>query len=93
MKFEWDEEKNRKNVERHGIGFEEALGVFFDEHRIERFDFEHSWDEDRWQVLGMVGDILFVVYTERGENIRLISARKATEKEEKIYVDGLLSDK
>ena len=54
---------------------------------IEMYDFEHSIDEDRYIAIGMVGDLLFVVFTERGENIRLISARLATEQERRLYYD------
>ena len=90
MNYEWDEKKNRINKEIHdGIGFELAVRVFLDEKRIERYDAKHSTaDEDRWDVLGMVGDVLFVVYTERNENIRIISARKATKAEQEEYFDG-----
>ena len=51
------------------------------------YDFEHSIEEDRYIAIGMVGDLLFVVFTERGDNIRLISARSATEKERRLYYD------
>ncbi len=90
MEFEWDEVKNSINKEKHdGIGFELAIRVFLDEKRIERYDFNHSTpDEDRWNAIGMVGKVLFVVYTERGERIRIISARRATREEEKEYYDG-----
>ena len=85
LNFEWDEEKNRINREKHGISFETAAFVFRDEYYIEMYDFEHSIDEDRYIAIGMVGDLLFVVFTERGENIRLISARLATESERRLY--------
>ena len=87
LKFEWDEEKDRINREKHGISFETASYVFLDEHYIEMYDFEHSIDEDRYIAIGRVGDLLFVVFTERGENIRLISARLATESERRLYYD------
>jgi hypothetical protein len=87
MKFEWDEEKDRINQEKHGISFETAAYVFRDESYIEMYDFEHSIDEDRYIAIGMVGDLLFVVFTERGETIRLISARLATERERRLYYD------
>lgn len=87
MKFEWDEEKDRINREKHGISFETASYVFQDKYYIEMYDFEHSIEEDRYIAIGMVGDLLFVVFTERGENIRLISARLATEKEGSLYYD------
>ena len=87
LKFEWDEEKERINRQKHGISFETASYVFRDEHYIEMYDFEHSIEEDRYIAIGMVGDLLFVVFTERGEIIRLISARLATESERRLYYD------
>jgi hypothetical protein len=87
MTFEWDEEKNRLNIEKHGIDFETAMLVFNDSQRIEIYDLEHSTTEDRYNTIGLVHDVLFVVYTERKENIRLISARMATRTERSIYYD------
>lgn len=63
--FEWDEEKNLLNQRKHGISFETASYVFEDENYIEMYDFEHSIDEDRYIAIGCVGDVLFVVFTER----------------------------
>lgn len=83
--FEWDEEKNRANQKKHGISFETAAYVFQDEYYIEMYDFEHSIDEDRYIAIGMVGNLLFVVFTERNDHIRLISARLATEHERGLY--------
>lgn len=87
MIFEWDEEKNLLNQKKHKISFETAAYVFEDENYIEMYDFEHSADEDRYIAIGRVGEVLFVVFTERRENIRLISARLATEAERRIYYD------
>lgn len=87
MKFEWDEEKNRLNLEKHGVDFETAMLVFNDDQRIEIYDVEHSIEEDRYNTIGMVKNVLFVVYTERKDNIRLISARLATKTERSIYFD------
>ena len=87
MTFEWDEEKNKINKAKHGIDFETAMLVFNDSQRIEIYDMEHSIEEDRYNTIGMVHDVLFVVYTERRENIRLISARLATQTERSIYYD------
>ena len=87
LTFEWDEEKARRNREKHGISIETAAYVFRDEYYIEMYDFEHSIEEDRYIAIGMVGDLLFVVFTERGERIRLISARLATEGERRLYYD------
>lgn len=88
MKFEWDEEKNKLNVLKHGIDFETAMLVFNDLQRIEIYDIEHSIEEDRYNTIGMVNNVLFVVYTERRDNIRLISARIATKAERSIYYDS-----
>ncbi len=85
--FEWDEEKNKLNQQKHKVSFETVSYVFDDENYIEMFDFEHSTDEDRYIAIGMVKDILFVVFTERKEKIRIISARLATEEERRIYYD------
>jgi hypothetical protein len=88
VKFEWDVEKNNLNKEKHDISFETAAYVFDDPNYIEMYDFEHSTlDEDRYIAIGMVGNILFVVFTERGDAIRLISARPATEAERRLYYD------
>jgi hypothetical protein len=88
LKFEWDAEKNILNKEKHGVSFETAAYVFDDPNYIEMYDFEHSTlDEDRYIAIGMVGNILFVVFTERGDAIRLISARTATEAERRLYYD------
>ena len=82
MIFEWDEEKNAKNIKKHGIGFEEAIAVFFDPLIIEHFDREHS-SEERWRAYGFVHKLLAVTFTERAGVTRIISARKATKMEEK----------
>ena len=87
MVFEWDEEKNAANIRKHGIEFGDAVLVFNDENYIEYYDDTHSIDEDRYNVIGMVNDILFVVYTERKQSIRIISARLATPKERRAYHD------
>lgn len=87
MVFEWDEEKNSINKEKHKISFETAAYVFDDPYYIEMYDFEHSIDEERYIAIGKVGDILFVVFTERKHAIRLISARLATEAERSLYYD------
>jgi len=87
MKIEWDEYKNSLNKEKHKISFETAAYVFDDPYYIEMFDFEHSVDEDRYITIGKVGDVLFVVFTERKDTIRLISARLATSAERRLYYD------
>ncbi len=84
---EWDDEKEAVNIRKHKLGFDEAMRVFDDRNRKEFYDHLHSQEEDRFFTIGMVRDILFVVYTERREAIRIISARKANEKEVRLYYD------
>ena len=86
--FEWDVEKEAVNLRKHKLGFDEAMRVFDDRNRKEFYDALHSQEEDRFFTIGMVRDILFVVYTERREAIRIISARTANEKEVRIYYDA-----
>lgn len=83
--LEWDDKKDEINKEKHGISFLTAAYVFTDENRVELFDEDYSYYEDRHAVIGLVGRLLFVVYTERWDVIRLISARVATKEEEEIY--------
>lgn len=85
LEFEWDEEKAANNFKKHGVLFETAAKVFLDENRIEIYDAVHSIDEDRYITIGLAGEVLFVVYTERRPRIRLISARLATARERKLY--------
>ena len=85
LKFEWDDEKAIINLRKHKVAFEDALYVFQDVNRVEFFDAEHSEDEDRYITIGMVGTILFVVFTERKDAIRIISARKANSIERGYY--------
>ena len=87
MRFEWDEDKNSINQEKHKISFETAAHVFDDPDYIEMFDFKYSVNEDRYIAIGRVGDVLFVVFTERKEAVRLISARLATSAERGLYYD------
>ena len=85
MNFEWDPEKDKLNQKDHGISFSTAKFIFNDMNRWERFDSKNSNNEDRWQTIGLVHKVLFVVYTERGDTIRLISARKADDRERSLY--------
>jgi hypothetical protein len=88
MQFEWDDEKEKINIIKHGIDFSTAALVFGDENRLEYYDELHSDDEDRYITIGLIGGeafLVMVVYTERGEAIRLISARKATKQERRRY--------
>ena len=85
LSIEWDTHKDSINLKKHGISFRDAAFVFLDENRVELFDIKHSDTEDRYIVIGLVNEILFVIYTERGKSIRIISARKATPKERELY--------
>lgn len=91
--FDWDENKNRINQEKHGITFEEASTVFFDDRAILFDDPVHSIDEDRFLLLGMSETARLCIvchcYRESDTVIRIISARQATRKEEERYVRGI----
>ena len=90
MRFEWDENKNKTNRDKHGVSFETAQLVFNDPHALSVQD-RHKCGEERWQTLGLVGGVVMLLvahtYTERGdaEVIRIISARKATKREKQRY--------
>ncbi len=92
LRFTWDERKNSANFRKHGVSFEEAQTVFFDEKAIEFYDPDHSKEEDRFILLGISSRlrILVVCYCSREEEsvIRIISARKATRKEQEVYTGG-----
>ncbi len=84
--FEWDAAKAESNFEKHGVGFEAARCVFDDVFALERCDFDSEPSEIRYVITATVNDvILTVVYTERGERTRIISARKATKHEQTEY--------
>ncbi|MDY6305909.1 MAG: BrnT family toxin [Oribacterium sp.] len=89
--FIWDEDKNKLNIKKHKIDFETASLVFSDDLRIEFEDAKHSEDEPRYDTIGMVMDVFFVVYCDRGSEddsrIRIISARYATKEEINLYND------
>jgi len=85
--FEWDPQKAKTNFEKHGITFDEASTVFKDTLSLTIEDPLHSYDEERLVLIGMSykNRLLVVVHTERGESIRIISARKAVKRERKYY--------
>ncbi|MBQ7732574.1 MAG: BrnT family toxin [Synergistaceae bacterium] len=95
--FTWDDEKAITNWRKHKISFEAAALAFFDPHSIDSRDLNHDEDEPRRNIIGMTPSIVklvFVVYVERvnihnQELVRIISARKANKKEEKIYERNL----
>lgn len=89
IKFDWDSAKAAANIKKHGISFEEAQSVFYDEFAVQFFDEEHSTGEERFLLLGMStrGRLLLICHCEReaGNIIRIISARKATKTESTFY--------
>lgn len=89
MRFEWDPEKNAKNMKNHGISFEEAATVFDDKNAIIEPDKLHSEDEERFCIIGYSNkrNCLFVIYCmrESEEVFRLITARKASKYQERRY--------
>ena len=88
--FEWHEEKAKANLKKHRVSFDEATTVFTDPFSITIPDPDHSGAEQRHLDIGTSdrGHVLVVVYAERGSNIRVISCRKATSSERKIYEEG-----
>ena len=89
IQFEWDQPKATANLRKHGVSFEEAQSVFYDEFAIQFYDDEHSKEEERFLLLGMsdTARLLLVCHCEReaGDLIRIISARKATKRESAFY--------
>ena len=89
IQCEWDTTKAASNLKKHGISFDEAKSVFYDEFAVQFYDDGHSDDEDRFLMLGLSCEskILLVCHCERdsGHTIRIISARKATTNERKHY--------
>lgn len=88
MRFEWDPRKAKQNLEKHGVSFEEACTVFFDEDALTAADEVHSDAEQRWITLGRSAKmrVLYVVTTEADEEtVRIISARRATRNEVRKY--------
>lgn len=87
MNFEWNTGKADKNTRKHGVSFQEALTVFQDALSLTYPDTDHSTDEDRYLIIGLssFGNVLVITHTFRNDNIRIISARKATKKERHFY--------
>jgi uncharacterized DUF497 family protein len=90
MRFEWDPVKATKNVDKHRVSFGEASAVFYDPLALTGVDPDHSEDEERMITFGVSSSdrLLVVAHTERGDTIRIISARVATRHERKIYEEG-----
>ena len=87
--FTWDDSKNIANKDKHGVSFEEAQAVFFDEQAIEFDDSDHTEDEDRFILIGLSQKLRVLVvchcFRSNESEIRIISARKATKKEQNFY--------
>jgi hypothetical protein len=90
--FEWDDTKNENNIKKHGVNFEDAQTVFFDDSAIQFDDPDHSIDEERFLLLGFSQRLKVLVichcYRSDDSTIHIISARKATKKEQKVYLGG-----
>jgi uncharacterized protein len=87
LEFDWDPEKSRTNLQKHGVSFFEAASALSDPFSITEYDSIHSIGEDRFITIGCSDRqrLLVIVHTERETSIRLISARPATSKEKKLY--------
>ena len=87
LTFEWDSRKARSNLAKHGVGFQETSTIFGDPLSLTIPDPEHSLSEERYITVGRAfsGKLLVVVHTERGDNIRIVSARRASRRERKFY--------
>ena len=86
MRYEWDEVKNRQNIDKHGLSFEQAIEIF-DGFTVDRTDDRFEYDEIRIFTLGMIGTtaIIAVIHTDRHGACRIISARPALKQERKYY--------
>ena len=91
LTFEWDGAKAASNLAKHGVSFEETATVFGDPLSVTIFDPAHSQAEDRFIILGRshLDKLLVVVHTERGDNVRIISARHASRGERKQYEEAI----
>ncbi len=94
MEFEWDENKNNTNTTKHKISFDEASKVFFDNESIIKEDIKNEYGEKRFNIIGaIIKGIIYVVYTFRGSLVRIISARKANQKERNEYYENIIKNK
>ena len=87
IEFEWDPNKAARNLQKHGVSFEEAATVFRDDLSITATDPDHSVEEERYITVGLSGHnrLLIVAHTERGDSVRIISARELTSRERRQY--------
>jgi uncharacterized DUF497 family protein len=90
MQFEWNKNKAVNNLSKHGVSFEEAKTIFDDPLYVDFYDPDHSEGEERYPIVGESdrGRLLIVSYTERGDAVRLISAREVTRTEREAYEQG-----
>lgn len=90
MKYEWDAEKATANRRKHDVSFDEAASVFLDSLAVSGADPDHSIGESRYITFGLssLGRLLVVSHTYRSGGIRIISARRATRAERKVYEEG-----
>jgi uncharacterized DUF497 family protein len=90
VEFEWDSRKAARNLTKHGVSFDEAATVFGDSLALIVSDPRHSADEERFVLLGFSGKqrLLAIMFTERRESIRIISARRATDFERRYYEES-----
>ena len=91
LTFEWDSRKARSNLAKHGVGFQEASTIFGDPLSLTIPNPEHSLSEERYITVGRAfsGKLLVVVHTDRGDNIRIINARRASPRERSSYEKGI----
>ncbi len=86
MEFEWDDEKAEQNLAQHGVSFPQATIAFQDRFAVEFLDDSEDYGEERFKLIGSMGDeLLTVAFTERAERIRIISARRAMKDEKEYY--------
>jgi len=90
MEFEWESAKAESNERKHGVSFAEAMTVLADTLSLTGYDPDHSEEEDRYITMGLSaeGRLLVVSHTDRGDKVRIISARKASRRERRDYEDG-----
>ena len=91
MRFSWDPSKAARNLDKHGVSFDDAQTVFDDDLFLVFADPDHSTEEDRFIIMGQSkqGRLLVVAYTESSDQIRVISAREATRRERNIYAEEI----
>jgi len=91
VEFAWDPRKDKRNLAKHGVSFDEAKTVFDDELFLVFSDPDHSTEESRFIIMGRSkrGRLLVAAYTERSDTIRIINARKATRREHNTYAEDI----